>query len=289
MFRLAFFGTWALVRLLKSFPEMANAHEIRMALNTNLSKAKLDKEADYFQRDGTKTFERTYGWAWLLKLVEELHDWQDADALLWRENIRLLENTIVNRYLDFLPKQEYPIRTGEHSNTAFGLTFAWDYANEVGDEKLLSLIDTRSKDYFLNDKFCPASWEPSGSDFLSPCLVEADLMRRILPIEQYWDWIHHFLPGIEETKPISLYKPVNVSDRTDPKIVHLDGLNLSRAWCLYGIRNTLYSEEDNRTIIQQAARAHLKATLAHITSGDYAGEHWLGSFAVFALSVKANK
>jgi hypothetical protein len=282
-------GHWMLVRLLKLFPDMEKAEKIRMMLNTNLLKENLDMEAAYFRRNGTKSFERTYGWAWLLKLVEELHDWDDTDAKLWRENIVMLEEVIVNRYVDFLPRQEYPIRSGEHPNTAFGLTFAWDYARKVGNHEFSEMIETSARDYYLKDQHCPASWEPGGSDFLSPCLEEADLMRRILTIDEYWDWLHHFLPGIEEAKPINLYKPVNVSDRSDPKIVHLDGLNLNRAWCLYGIRNTLYAKDHNRTIIEQAANAHLKATLPHITSGSYEGEHWLASFAVYALSVKSEK
>jgi len=279
-------GHWMLIRLLNLFPQMERADEIRVMLAANLTKVNLDQEADYFSRTGTKSFERTYGWAWLLKLVEELHDWNDDDGRLWRENIRQLEGVIVDRYLDFLPRQEYPIRTGEHTNTAFGLAFAWDYAHKVGNNELKTTVERRAKEYYLKDQNCPASWEPGGSDFLSPCLEEADLMRRIIPIEAYWYWLHHFLPGIEEAKPLNLYKPVNVSDRTDPKIVHLDGLNLSRAWCLYGIRNTLYSKDDHSTIIEQAANAHLRATLPHISSGDYVGEHWLGSFAVYALSVK---
>lgn len=280
-------GHWMLVRLLKLFPEMELAAEIRAMLAANLTKTNLDKESDYFSRSGTKSFERTYGWAWLLKLSEELHNWDDNDGRIWRNNIRQLEGVIVDRYLDFLPRQEYPIRSGEHPNTAFGLAFAWDYALKVSNSQLQKLIETRALDYYLQDKNCPASWEPGGSDFLSPCLQEADLMRRVLPINQYWDWLHHFLPGIEEAKPRNLYKPVNVSDRADPKIVHLDGLNLSRAWCLYGIRNTLYDKNDNRTTIEQAANAHLHATLPHITSGAYEGEHWLASFAVYALSVKS--
>jgi len=279
-------GHWMLVRLLKLFPQMDKANEIRKALNDNLSRAKLDAEAAYFRRAGTKSFERTYGWAWLLKLVEELEGWEDADGMRWRSNIRGLEKVIVNRYLDFLPRQEYPIRTGEHPNTAFGLAFAWDYAKKVSNQVLLDLIEVRAKDYYLMDEHCPASWEPGGADFLSPCLEEADFMRRILPVNEYREWLRAFLPGIEEAKPLSLFKPVNVSDRTDPKIVHLDGLNLSRAWCLYGIRNTIYHQGDTQTMIEQAADAHLRATLPHITSGDYAGEHWLGSFAVYALSVK---
>jgi len=274
------------VRLLKLFPSMEQAREIRATLNANLTRENLDREAEYYLRAGTKSFERTYGWAWLLKLVEELDGWDDPDGKYWRANITMLEQTIVSRYLEFLPKQDYPIRTGEHPNTAFGLAFAWDYADKMDNRDLLGLIAERAKTYYLNDQNCPASWEPGGSDFLSPCLEEADLMRRVLPINEYREWLRNFLPGIEEAKPLNLFKPVNVSDRSDPKIVHLDGLNLSRAWCLFGIRNTLYDADDNRTTIEQAANAHLMATLPYISSGVYEGEHWLGSFAVYALSQK---
>ncbi len=279
-------GHWMLIRLLKLFPELDGSEEIRKALNANLTQENLDLEAAYFERAGTKSFERTYGWAWLLKLVEELEDWEDQDGKLWRSNIENLEHVIVKRYIDFLPRQDYPIRTGEHPNTAFGLAFAWDYAFKVGNTDLKELIEKRARDYFQKDTNCPASWEPGGADFLSPCLEEADLMRRVLKLDEYRNWLSNFLPGIEEAKPLSLFKPVNVSDRTDPKIVHLDGLNLSRAWCLFGIKNALYGKNDKKSIIEQAANAHLQATLPHIASGDYAGEHWLGSFAVYALSVK---
>jgi hypothetical protein len=282
-------GHWMLVRLLRLFPGMDGADEIRKTLNANLTKENLDREADYFQRAGTRSFERTYGWAWLLKLAEELDGWDDPDGKKWRANIAQLEHVIVLRYMDFLPRQDYPIRTGEHPNTAFGLAFAWDYAKKMANDSLMSLIEERSRDYFLDDENCPASWEPGGSDFLSPCLEEADLMRRVLPVDEYREWLRNFLPGIEEAKPLNLFKPVKVSDRSDPKIVHLDGLNLSRAWCLFGIRNTLYDADDQKTTIEQAANAHLMATLPYISSGDYAGEHWLGSFAVYALSVNRGK
>ncbi len=279
-------GHWMLVRLLKLFPEMELATEIRQALNNNLTKENLHEEAAYFGRKGTRTFERTYGWAWLLKLAEELHEWDDPDGVVWRQNLAPLEQAIVARYFDFLPNLDYPNRTGEHPNTAFGIAFAWDYAVMTGNDSLRSLIEVRARDYYLQDQFCPASWEPGGTDFLSPCLEEADLMRRVLPVDEFRQWLRYFLPGLEEGKPRSLCKPVKVSDRSDPKIVHLDGLNLSRAWCFFGIRNTLYAPDDNGTIIEQAAIAHLKAALPYISSGEYGGEHWLGSFAVYALSIK---
>jgi hypothetical protein len=279
-------GHWMLVRLLRLYPQLPDASDIRQALSRNLTAANLAAEAAYFDRPGTRTFERMYGWAWLLKLAGELDGWDDAGGRAWRESIRPLERKIVERYFSFLPLQTYPIRSGEHPNTAFGMSFAWDYAQITGNDSLLDLLAARARDYFLRDESCPASWEPGGSDFLSPCLVEADLMRRVLPVMEYREWLRHFLPGLEEGKPLSLMKPALVSDRSDPKIVHLDGLNLSRAWCLYGIRNTLYAPDDRRTIIAQAADAHLQAALPHIASGDYAGEHWLASFAVYTLSLK---
>ena len=277
---------WMLVHLLRRYPQHPDAAGIRQALGRNLTAVNLAAEADYFHRPGTRTFERMYGWAWLLKLAAELEDWDDAQGRAWRENIRPLEKIIVERYFSFLPVQTYAIRSGEHPNTAFGMSFAWDYAATTGNDSLLDLLAVRARDYFLQDEFCPASWEPGGSDFLSPCLIEADLMRRVLPVPEYRDWLRNFLPGLEEGKPLNLMKPAEVSDRSDPKIVHLDGLNLSRAWCLHGIRSALYASEDSRTIIGQAADAHLRASLPHVASGDYAGEHWLATFAAYALSLQ---
>jgi hypothetical protein len=278
-------GHWMLVRLLKTVPDLPNAGEIRKALGRNLTRENIQMEVAYLNQPNRKSFERTYGWAWLLKLAEELETWDDPDGRRWAKNLRPLADAIVQRYLDFLPKQTYPIRRGVHANTAFGLIFALDYARTVGRKDLETLILEKSIEYYGKDRSCPAEWEPSGDDFLSPCLEEADLMRRVLPQEKFVEWFHRFLPGLAEGKPQSLLKPAHVSDRSDPKIVHLDGLNLSRAWCMKGIASALPADDPARAVLIRSAREHARAALTYVTSGDYAGEHWLASFAVYMLSV----
>ena len=188
---------------------------------------------------GSKSFERTYGWAWLLKLAEELHGWDDPDAKVWAKNIRPLADVVVARHLDFFPKQTYPIRTGVHPNTAFGLSFAHDYARAIGDTRLIGLVEERARAYFGADVDAPAGWEPSGADFFSPSLTEADLMRRVLPPAEFRAWFGRFLPGASRGEPKALFTPATVTDRTDPQLVHLDGLNLSRAWCMSRIAAAL--------------------------------------------------
>jgi hypothetical protein len=191
---------------------------------------------------------------------------------------------IVARYRDFLPKQTYPIRTGVHPNTAFGLAFALDYARAVGDRPLRELIEERGRAYFAADADYPAAWEPGGEDFLSPALAEADLMRRVLPPAEFRDWLGRFLPRLAAGEPKALLTPATVTDRSDPKLVHLDGLNLSRAWCLRGVAGALPAGDPARKVLAAATARHVAAALPHVTSGDYAGEHWLASFAVYLLS-----
>jgi hypothetical protein len=186
--------------------------------------------------------------------------------------------------LSFLPKQTYPIRTGVHPNTAFGLAFAFDYAKTTGNEKLAALIAERSRTYFANDRNYPGAWEPGGEDFFSPALMEADLMRRVMAPAEFRRWFNSFLPQIVAGRPASLLKPAIVTDRTDPKLVHLDGLNLSRAWCMRSIANALPRTDPVRRALTKSAKAHADDALAHVASGDYAGEHWLASFAVYLLS-----
>jgi len=278
-------GHWMLVRLLKMFPDLPEAGEIRSSLNGNLSAANIETEVKYLNQQNRKSFERTYGWAWLLKLAEELHGWDDADGKQWSNNLQPLADAIVERYLDFLPKQTYPIRRGVHPNTAFGIAFALDYARAVGQKELKTLLIERSNTYFAHDSNCPAAWEPDGDDFFSRCLMEADLMRRILPSDEFSQWFHQFLPQLESGEPKSLLEPADVSDRSDPKIVHLDGLNLSRAWCMNGIASALAADDPLQEILTKSAIRHAKATLPHIASGSYVGEHWLASFAAYMLSM----
>ncbi len=282
-------GHWMLAHILKKFPDLTEAKEIRAVLNEHLTAANIQGEIDYFNRREAKSFERPYGWAWLLKLAEELHGWDDPDARKWSDALRPLAELIAARYIEFFPKQTYPIRAGVHSNTAFGLSFAHDYARAVGDKKLRELIEERAKAYYGNDSDAPARWEPDGADFLSPSLCEADLMRRVLPKAEFQVWFHKYMPGAAKGEPKSLFEPATVTDRTDPQLVHLDGLNLSRAWCMRGIASALPEDDPTRKTLATSAKKHEEAGLKNVASGDYAGEHWLASFAVQMLSTPIPK
>ena len=280
-------GHWMLVRLLRTFADLPEAAEIRKALDENLTAKNILVETAYLSQANRQSFERTYGWAWLLKLAEELHGWNDADGKKWSRNLQPLAEALAARYIAFLPKQTYPIRTGVHPNTAFGLAFALDYAGAVGNRQLAELIRERSLTYFSADAAYPANWEPGGEDFFSPALMEADLMRRVMKTAEFARWFHRFLPGIAAGKQKALLEPATVSDRSDPKIVHLDGLNLSRAWCMRAIASALPRQDAARASLARAATLHAKVALENVASGDYAGEHWLASFAVYMLSVPA--
>lgn len=277
-------GHWMLVRLLRTFPNLREADDIQQALDKNLTRENVLVETAYLKQANRQSFERTYGWAWLLKLAEELHLSDSAAAKKWAGNLQPLTNAFVERYLLFLPKQTYPIRTGVHPNTAFGLAFAFDYAKTVGNEPLGKLIAQRSRTYFAKDRNYPAAWEPGGEDFFSPALMEADLMRRVMAPAEFRVWFRRFLPQLGAGLPRSLLVPAIVSDRSDPKLVHLDGLNLSRAWCMRSIASALPRNDTSRKVLVRSAQAHTRDALAHVASGDYAGEHWLASFAVYLLS-----
>jgi hypothetical protein len=277
-------GHWMLVRLLRLFPTLPEAADIRKAIGANLREKNILVETAYLKQKNRQSFERTYGWAWLLKLAEELSLWNDADAKTWSRNLQPLVNALVDSYIVFLPKQTYPIRTGVHPNTAFGLAFAFDYAKASVNEKLITLIAERSRNYFANDRNYPGAWEPGGEDFFSPALMEADLMRRVMKPSEFRRWFYRFLPQLAAGLPKTLLQPATVTDRSDPKLVHLDGLNLSRAWCMRSIAKALPPTDPARKALANSAHAHTRDALAHIASGDYAGEHWLASFAVYLLS-----
>ena len=275
-------GHWMLVRLLRTVPSLPEAAEIRAALDANLTAGNIAAEVAYFAAPRRQSYERTYGWAWLLQLAAELHDWRDDSARRWSAHIQPLTDAIAARYLGFLPRQTYPIRTGVHANTAFGLALALDYAHATGHGELAALLVERATTYYAADRDVPAGWEPGGEDFLSPSLMEADLMRRVLPPAEFASWLHAFLPrGL----PPSVEHPAIVSDRSDPKLAHLDGLNLSRAWCLRAVGGALPAHDPLRPAFIAAADAHTAAGLAHVATGDYMGEHWLASFAVYLLGV----
>jgi hypothetical protein len=279
-------GHWMLVRLLKLFPNLPDSAQIRAALGANLTAENIRAEVAYMKQPNRQSFERTYGWAWALKLAEELHSWNDADGKKWSENLQPLAEALTKSYLNFLPKQTYPIRTGVHPNTAFGLAFAFDYAQATGARHLAALIYERSWTYYGKDVNYPGGWEPGGEDFFSAALMEADLMRRVLKPAEFATWFHRFLPGVAKGGPAALLQPAIVTDRSDPKLVHLDGLNLSRAWCMRSIAAALPANDPARRVLSAAADKHAAAALAHVASGDYAGEHWLASFAIFLLSNK---
>jgi hypothetical protein len=277
-------GHWMLVRLLKLFPDLPEANAIRRKVGANLTRAKLLAEAASFGRPEGKSFERTYGWTLLLKLAHELSTTDDPEMRRWSKNLEPLAATIVVLYLDFLPRQAYPVRTGLHNSTAFGLVFAWDYAVAARKSKLRSLIAARARDYYLRDRDYPAAFEPGGSDFLSPALIEVDLMRRVLEPAAFRRWLRKFLPGLAAGRPKTLLTPATVGDRSDPQLVHLDGLNLSRAWCMRSIAGTLSKRDPARAVLLRAAQRHAVAGLGSIESGHYGGEHWLASFAVLLLT-----
>jgi hypothetical protein len=264
------------VKLLKSFPELEKAGEIRQKLKENLTAVNIQSELSYFNRSDESSYERTYGWAWLLKLAEELHTWDDPLGGELEQNLQPLTDLIVERFKSFLPKLVYPIRVGEHTNTAFALAFAWDYSTSLGEESLKSLIESRARDFYSGDAGCPMEWEPSGFDFLSPCLEEIDLMRRILDKDEFFHWMDQFAPQLRR-KEYRL-EVGRVSDRSDGKLVHLDGLNFSRAWVLYGLahQHPAYSH------LLQIADAHVAHSLRNLVGDSYEGGHWLGTFALYA-------
>lgn len=271
-------GYWLMVRMLKEYPDLESKNDIRNVLRSGLTKDKIATEIEFFQDKLNSSFERTYGWAWLLKLQQELDSWEnDTEAKEWARNLQPLSDMIVDKYEAFLPKLQYPIRTGEHTNTAFGLSFAYDYAVSTDNKPLIKLIKTVARKFYLNDTQAPISWEPSGYDFISPSLEEANLMCKILPEDEFTKWFEAFFPTINN-KDFSLAVGI-VSDRTDGKLVHLDGLNFSRAWAFYHI-SSKYPKYAHLTALGDK---HVEYSLPSIVDGDYMGEHWLGSFAAYAL------
>ena len=279
-------GHWMLLHILKAHPDLPEAKQIREVLGKHLTAENIKAEVEIFLRPEGKSFERPYGWTWLLKLAEELHTWDDADGRKWSASLKPLAELIASRYIDYFPKQTYPIRSGTHSNTAFGLSFAHDYAVALGNKKLQAAIEDRARAYYSKDEDAPARWEPDGADFLSPSLCEADLMRRVLPKDEFRAFLVKYLPGAVKGQPTTLFTPATVTDRTDPQLVHLDGLNLSRAWCMKSIATALPITDPLHKLLIESAAKHAEAGLKHIASGDYAGEHWLASFATYMLSIQ---
>lgn len=271
-------GHWSLVRLLRTFPEIEQRDQMIAGLQAHISPQNIQGELAYFNHPQSQDFERMYGWAWLLKLAEELHRWDDPYARKLESNLQPLTNLIVSKVETFLPKLKYPIRVGTHTNTAFAMCMIYDYAEATENENLRSLITRRAKQYYQNDVNCPLNWEPSGYDFLSPCLEEADLMRRVLRTTEFKAWLKNFLPQL--MKSDFQLQPGIVSDREDGHLVHLDGLNYSRAWCLRGLAETL----PELGYLKAIANAHINYSLPDLTDGNYEGGHWLVSFALMSLT-----
>jgi hypothetical protein len=274
-------GHWLLARLMRRHPDLPQVAAIAAHFDDAFTPANAAAELAYFERPGAAGFERPYGWAWLLKLAGELEAHPAAHAVKWRAALAPLAAAIRERFAAFLAKSDYPVRAGVHSNSAFALALAHDHAIATDDAALSALIAGKALDWYGADAACQA-WEPSGDDFLSPALMEAELMRRVTAPEAFQVWFARFLPRAADGEPATLFTPARVSDRSDGKIAHLDGVNLSRAWCLRGLAGALDGDDARRGLFARAAERHLAASLAHI-AGDYAGEHWLASFALLAL------
>jgi len=269
-------GHWTLVNILREFPDFKFKDDIIVKLRKNITKENIEKEILFFDDEHNKTFQRTYGWAWLLKLDESLREWDDPIAVELRENIRPLSDMLAKKFIEFLDVLNYPIRVGEHPNTAFGMSFAYDYAIKYNPE-LAKKIEEKAREYYINDKNCPLTWEPGGFDFLSPCLQEASLMLKILPEDEFKKWLDDFLPGFNNN-PEKYLMPAIVTDASDGKLAHLDGLNFSRAWCLFEIGNKLQNQKMINLGVQ-----HFNFSYEKMDSGEYAGSHWLASFATYSL------
>jgi len=286
-------GHWLLARLARTFPDADFAPAARDALAESLTPEHIAGEVAYLQGPGRVSFERPYGLAWLLQLAAELREWDDPQAAEWSKTLEPLETVAADRIRDWLPKLTHPIRIGEHAQTAFAFGLIWDWAGIAGDDAMRDLLRSRIGDYYLGDRSCPLDYEPGGQDFLSPCIAEADLMRRVLDPPAYAAWLGAFLPGIPLADPTEAasaeqatawLEPAVVTDPSDPKLAHLDGLNLSRAWMLEGMAAGLPAGDPRIPTLEAAARAHREAGLAAVTGEHYEGGHWLGSFATYLVT-----
>jgi hypothetical protein len=277
-------GHWLLARLARRMPEAPFAAEARAALARSLTSGNVAAELRYLQGKGRVSFERPYGLAWLLQLAAELREWPSAEARGWSAALEPLEAAAAARLSEWLPKLSRPVRAGEHSQTAFALGLVLDWARGAGDPGRAARLEARARELYAGDRDCPLSYEPSGEDFLSPCLAEADLMRRLLAPGAYAAWLRAFLPVLPRNGSAAWLAPAVVTDPTDPKLAHLDGLNLSRAWMLEGIASGLPAGDRRITALRAAAAAHREAGLRAVTGEHYEGGHWLGTFAVYLVT-----
>ena len=274
-------GYWLLARVLRTHPELAESQRIRRLFDVAFTAGNAAVETAYLARPLSGAFERPYGWAWLLMLAAELSRHDSDAAHGWSAVLQPLAAAFSQRFQAFLPKARYPVRAGTHSNTAFALALALEYARQCHDTALADVSTQAARRWYLGDADCQA-WEPSGEDFLSPCLIEAECMRRVLAADEFTAWFTAFLPRLGQRSPRTLFEPVSVSDRSDGRIAHLDGLNLSRAWCWGNLAAACRRSDPRRDIMRDAADRHREASLHHIAE-DYMGEHWLATFALLAL------
>ena len=273
-------GWWQLLRLANLHPTLGATSDIRALADRTFVPDKLAGELAYLARPESAGFERPYGWGWLLALHAAA---QQQSEQGWAATLQPLAQAFAARFASYLPRLTYPVRVGTHYNTSFALVLALDWARG-NDTALVELIEQRARDWFLTDRDCQA-WEPSGADFLSSALCEALLMSRVLPADEFVVWFDRFLPALTAARPVTLLTPATVSDRTDGKTVHLDGLNLSRAWCWRSIALALGNTHPVAPLALAAAQRHLDTSLPHV-AGDYSGEHWLASFALLALTAE---
>ena len=274
-------GYWLLATLLRLFPEMREAEKIEALFDAQLTATKVRTEVRYLAQPLRGTFERPYGWAWLLMLSAELNRHSSKSSKRWSDALAPLADAFIQRFLDFLPKATYPTRVGTHFNSAFAITLALEYAEVASNGALRKALVKKARDWYSKDSDCQA-WEPGGDDFLSSALMEAECMRRVLKASDFSAWLDRFLPRLAVREPATLFVPATVSDRSDGKIAHLDGLNLSRAWCWRSIAATWPVSDARRGVALEAADIHLAASLPHV-AGEYMGAHWLATFALLAL------
>lgn len=278
---------WLLVRLLKTAPDAIPAGDVRQALNARLTPEGLEQEANFMATPGGAAMERPYGWGWVLALVSELETWDDEDARRWAAGFRPLAETLTNNFLAWLPRATYPLRTGVHNNSSFGISRALPYARrlaDVGRPELTATFGAAVRRWYLADADYPGGYEPSGHDFLSAGLCEAELVACLLPQAEFTDWLGKFLPGIAAGEPEALFTPAIVSDPSDGFIAHLRGLNLSRAWCWRRVAESLLPNDERVPVCAEAARVHAEASLPYVTGDDYMVEHWLAAYAVLLFS-----
>ena len=277
-------GHWLLVRLARLYPEAPFASQARAELARSLTSQNIAGEVSYLKRDDRASFERPYGLAWLLQLSSELRQWNDPQAKQWSAALLPLETEAAVHLKSWLPKLHYPIRIGEHDQTAFSFGLVWDWAGVTGDAEMRRLLADAAGRFYQDDHNCPLNYEPSGQDFLSPCLAEADFMRRVLDKQAFREWLSGFLPGIPLNPVTQWLQPGVVTDRADPKLAHIDGLNLSRAWMLEGIAHGVGPDDRRSSALLAAANNHREAALPAVTGEHYEGGHWLGTFAVYLTS-----